>query len=168
MRAALARAEKARERAKKELEERAQADKSKREEAETKMAEEKAREKNRKDTAAAAKDAEEADKRSREAAQARTQPNRWHGEGQPVGKAVLSTEAPGKQTVPIAETWGIRGVMQLWPGGKPLTIVTDASYVVKGLLHHSRAAYLKDSNGDIWGIIYEVEAKMVVKPTVNK
>ena len=80
----------------------------------------------------------------------------------------MTTHVPGKQRVPSAETWAVKDLIKKWPGAKPLTIVADASYIVKGFLSHSREAYLKWSNGDFWNTIYKRDEAVTIKPAVAK
>ena len=82
--------------------------------------------------------------------------------------SVLTSKVPGKQTVPRAEAWAVRQVLERWHGRKPLKIITDALYVVKGFLKHNKAAYMKGANSDIWTDIFERMEGMRIKPTVHK
>ena len=87
---------------------------------------------------------------------------------QPGRKALISAKVLGQQTVSRGETWAAKCVMQMCPGGKHLTIVTDARWLVQGFLHHKWPTYVKGSNWDIWKSIYGSEAKMRVKPRVER
>ena len=52
-------------------------------------------------------------------------------EGRATKEALLVAKAPGNQTVPRAESWAACCVFKNWHGNKELTLITDASYVVK-------------------------------------
>ena len=86
---------------------------------------------------------------------------------EPTQISVITTKVPGRQTVPRAEAWAVRQVLWRWHGNKPLKIITDALYVVKGFLPYNRAAYMKGTNADIWKEIYDQMDRMAVKPTIH-
>ena len=48
-------------------------------------------------------------------------------------EAWLASKVPGRQTVPRAEIWAVLMVLMVWDGAYDLTIVTYASYTVKGM-----------------------------------
>ena len=60
-----------------------------------------------------------------------------------------SSKVPGRQTVPRAEIWAILMVLMVWDGTYNLTIVTDASYTVRGI---GNLAGRKDTRGPNWDI----------------
>ena len=69
---------------------------------------------------------------------------------EPIKEAMLVSKVPGNQTVPRPEAWAVSEVLQVDRRKTPLTIVTDATYVIKGFLDYNRCRYMKGSNADIW------------------
>lgn len=59
-------------------------------------------------------------------------------------------------------------MLQLWPGNKTLTIVTAASYVIKGFQSQNKRACINGSHGDVWHRIYELWDALEVKPALAK
>ena len=51
---------------------------------------------------------------------------------EPIDEALMCAKVPGRQTVPRAEAWAVKEVLDIHRGATPLKIITDASYVVKG------------------------------------
>ena len=72
-----------------------------------------------------------------------------------VEEAYLASKAPGKQTVPRADTWAVYLVLHEWYGAYDLEIITDASYTVSGMDFTRRASNLKGANKDLWKLIYD-------------
>ncbi len=63
--------------------------------------------------------------------------------------AFLFPMVPGTQTVPRAELWALRHVLNLMEGLRQYTVYIDAQYVLNGLQSRSRH-YSQGSNGDLW------------------
>ena len=79
-----------------------------------------------------------------------------HDPRRTVQQAAAAARVPGQQTVPRAESWGVRTALYLIPVAVPLTLVVDAMYVVHGMRGTNRQKYMKGRNGDIWRDIYQM------------
>lgn len=64
-------------------------------------------------------------------------------------EAWLTSKVPGRQTVPRAEIWAVRMLLMVWDGSYDLTIITDASYTVKGMHNLARRKNRRGPNRDI-------------------
>ena len=61
----------------------------------------------------------------------------------------MRMKAPGKTTVPRAETWAVLQVLKVMKREKDMKIITDAMYVIKGFKNQNRKACAEGRNGDI-------------------
>ena len=69
-------------------------------------------------------------------------------------EAWMASKVLGRQTVPRAEIWAVLMVLIVWDGTYDLTIITDASYTVRGMEDLARRKNSRGSNRDIWTLIY--------------
>ena len=69
--------------------------------------------------------------------------------GEPIKERAIRSNVAGRQTVPRAETWAVLQVLRRCKGIKPLQIIKDALYAVKGFQKENRRAYGEGTNGDI-------------------
>lgn len=83
-------------------------------------------------------------------------------------QAAAAARVPGQQTVPRAESWGVRTALYIIPVTVPLTLVVDAMYVVHGMDGSNRPKYAKGTNGDIWKDIYQMTDARATSVQVEK
>ena len=76
-------------------------------------------------------------------------------------EAWMASKVPGRQTVPRAEIWAVLMVLMVWDGTHDLTIITDASYTVRGMEDLARRKNSRGPNRDLWTLIYPQRDKKV-------
>ena len=66
----------------------------------------------------------------------------------------LASKAPWRQTVPRAEIWAVLMVLVVWDWAYDPTVITDASYTVRGMEDLARRKNTRGPNRDIWALVY--------------